>query len=122
MEWHELDRIRFRNELGGKVDGGNRQRIVRCGFFTTAGGKMSTYIARAYLPQLPALSSLRDGGQVVVSWPSADTDIFTLETTGTLNPPLTWISPAANLTDDGTNKSVTIPATNSAQFFRLRRP
>jgi hypothetical protein len=25
-------------------------------------------------------------------------------------------------TDDGTNKSVTLPATNSAQFFRLRRP
>ena len=28
----------------------------------------------------------------------------------------------AGVTDDGTNKSVTIPATNSAQFFRLRRP
>jgi hypothetical protein len=29
---------------------------------------------------------------------------------------------SATIIDDGTNKSVTVPATNSAQFFRLRRP
>ena len=28
----------------------------------------------------------------------------------------------ASITDDGINKSVTLPATNGAQFFRLPRP
>jgi hypothetical protein len=58
----------------------------------------------------------------MVSWPSADTASFTLEQAGTLAPPASWVTNAASITDDGTNKSVTLPATNSAQFFRLRRP
>src|SRR5258708_39792115 len=88
--------------------------------FTTAGGKFSAYIARAYLPALPALSMLRSDTDVVVSWPSADTARFALEQAGTLAAPATWVSNTASVGDDGTNKSVTLPPTNSAQFFRLR--
>jgi hypothetical protein len=33
-----------------------------------------------------------------------------------------WAANTAPVTDDGTNKSVTVPATNSLQFFRLRSP
>ncbi len=43
-------------------------------------------------------------------------------TAGTLPAPPSWFSNTASLTDDGTTKSVTLPATNPAQFFRLRRP
>jgi hypothetical protein len=92
------------------------------GVFTTAGGKVSAYIARAYLLTLPTLSVLRSGANVMVSWPSADTASFTLEQAGTLAPPASWVTNVASIADDGTNKSVTLPATNSAQFFRLRRP
>jgi len=92
------------------------------GYFATAGGKVSPYVARAYLPTLPALSVLRAGTDVTVSWPSVDTASFTLEQAGTLAAPATWVTNAASITDDGTNKSVTLPATSSAQFFRLRRP
>ena len=91
------------------------------GSFTTVGGKVSPYIARAYLPALPALSALCSDTQVMVSWPSVDTAGFALEQAGTLATPAGWVT-AAGITDDGTNKSLTIPATNSAQFFRLRRP
>ncbi len=91
------------------------------GDFATAGGKVSPYIARAYLPTLPTLSVLRSGANVMVSWPSVDTASFALEQAGTLAAPVTWVTNAASITDDGTNKSVSIPATNSAQFFRLRR-
>ena len=90
------------------------------GSFTTAGGKVSPYIARAYLPALPALSVLRSDTQVMVSWPSVDTAGFALEQASTLATPAGWVT-AAGITDDGTNKSVTIPGTNRAQFFRLRR-
>ena len=58
----------------------------------------------------------------MVSWPSVDTASFALEQASTLAAPASWVTNTANVTDDGTNKSVTIPATNSLQFFRLRRP
>ena len=92
------------------------------GPFTTAGGKVSAYIARAYLLDLPALSVLRSGSEVMVSWPSVDTAGFELKQAGTLTAPASWVTNTANVIDDGTNKSGTIPATNSQQFFRLRRP
>jgi hypothetical protein len=95
------------------------------GYFTTAGGKVSPYIARAYLRPLPTLSVLRSGvpqGGMTVSWPSVDTAGFVLEQAGALAAPVGWVSNTASITDDGTNKSVIIPATNNAQFFRLRRP
>jgi hypothetical protein len=92
------------------------------GSFTTAGGKASAYIARANLLTLPlpALSVLGSSTNVMVSWPSADTAGFGLEQAGALAPPASWVTNTASVTDDGTNKSVTLPATNSPQFFRLR--
>src|ERR1051325_4020705 len=90
------------------------------GNFTTAGGKVSAYIARAYLLTLPALSMRRSGPDVMVSWPSADTADFKLEHVGALASPASWAANAASITNDGSNKSVTLPATNSPQFFRLR--
>jgi hypothetical protein len=96
--------------------------LYAAGYFTTAGGKASGYIARAYLPPLPALSMFHSGPDVTVSWPSADTADFALQQATSLAPPTTWVSNTAPVTDDGTSKSVTLPATNTAQFFRLRRP
>jgi hypothetical protein len=95
------------------------------GEFTVAGGKLSEYIARANLLLLPTLSVSPSGnpqGGITVSWPSADTDGFSLEQAGTLITPASWVSNTASITDDGTTRSVTLPATNSAQFFRLRGP
>jgi hypothetical protein len=94
------------------------------GDFKTAGGKVSAYIARAHLPtlSLPALSVLLSGTNVMVSWPSADTAGFALEQAGALAPSTSWVTNTTSATDDGTNKSVTLPATNSPQFFRLRSP
>jgi hypothetical protein len=92
------------------------------GGFTTAGGKVSAYIAHAYLLPLPWLSVLGSGGNVIVSWPSVDTAGFALEQAGTLPAPASWISNTAGVTDDGTHKSVTLPASNRPQFFRLHRP
>ena len=99
--------------------------LYAVGAFTTAGGKVSRYIARAYLPTLPTLSVIRSAmpqGGITVSWPSPDTAGFALQQAAALAPSATWVTNTASITDDGTNKSVTLPATNSAQFFRLRRP
>ena len=92
------------------------------GWFTTAGGKVSAYIARAYRPALPTLSVLRSSENVTISWPTVDTAGFALEQAGPLAAPAGWVPNSATVTNDGTNKSVTLPATNTSQFFRLRRP
>jgi hypothetical protein len=92
------------------------------GWFTTAGGKVSAYIARAYLPTLPTLSILRSSEEVTISWPTVDTGGFALEQAYSLVAPTGWVPNSATVTNDGANKSVTLPATNSSQFFRLRRP
>ena len=92
------------------------------GSFTTAGGKMIPNIARAYLLPLPALTVLRSGSNVKVSWPSTNTDGFALEHASGVATSASWLSNTASVNDDGTNKWVAVPATNGAQFFRLRRP
>jgi hypothetical protein len=83
---------------------------------------VSAYIARAYLLALPELSVVRSGFGVTVSWPSADSTGFALEQAGTLVPPISWFNNTSKVADDGTSKSVILSATNSPQFFRLRRP
>jgi hypothetical protein len=95
------------------------------GGFTTAGGKVSQSITRAYLLALPTLSvrsATSPAGEVTISWPSAGTDNFSLEQSDAPNTPASWISTSASITDDGITKSVTLPTTSGAQFFRLRRP
>ena len=91
-------------------------------YFTTAGGKVSVYVARAYLLTLPTLSVLRSGTDVTLSWPSVDAAGFALEQADALAAPANWVTNTSNVSNDGTNKSVTFPATNSPQFFRLRSP
>src|SRR5437763_1410272 len=81
------------------------------GAFTTAGGKASAYVARAYLPTLPTLSLFRTNtppGGLIISWPSTYAAGFALEQASTLAAPAAWISNGASITDDGTNKSVTL--------------
>ena len=92
------------------------------GDFTTAGGEASAYTARAYLPALPTLSVIRSSENVTVSWPAVDTAGFALEQASPLAAPAGWVPTSATITDAGANKSVSIRATNSSQFFRLRRP
>jgi hypothetical protein len=92
------------------------------GRFTTAGGKVSALIARAYLLALPTLSVLRSGENVTLSWPAVDTAGFALQQTGVLAAPEGWVTNSATVINDGANKSVTLPGTSNSQFFRLRRP
>ncbi len=91
------------------------------GNFTTAGGKVSAYAAQVFLPDLPALVIRRAGAQVIVSWPTAETAGFALERAGTLTAPTNWFTNSAPVINDGTNKSINIPAATSREFFRLRR-
>jgi len=59
-----------------------RFRAATCtpgGDFIAAGGKVSAYVARAYLLPLPILSVISSETDLKVSWPSPNTADFTLE-------------------------------------------
>ncbi len=71
--------------------------------------------------RFPNLTVRHLGRDVNVSWPFANTAGFALEQTAILAAPTAWSISTAPISDDGNTRSVTLPATNSAQLFRLRR-
>ena len=91
------------------------------GLFTTAGTNSSAHIARAYPLSPPALSIVRSGSDVIISWPSSGSAGFVLEQTDSLLDTTTWDTSSATVIDDGIIRTVTLPAGNAAQFFRLRK-
>ena len=101
------------------VSGGD---LYAGGSFTIAGGKVSGFVARAHLFSIPALSIVRSGNAVNVSWPSVDAAGFALKQADNMASSVNWAPITGGITDVGTNKSVTVPATNSQQFFRLQGP
>ena len=90
------------------------------GEFTIAGGKVSAFLARAYLPPLPLLSIVPSLNGLTVSWPS-DGSGFLLDQANGMAPPLIWEPNRDAIRDDGTNKSITVSPTNNTRFC-LRRP
>jgi alpha-tubulin suppressor-like RCC1 family protein len=66
-----------------------------------------------------SLSVVGAGNNITISWPSAGTSGFSLEEASSVATPTAWILSAATVSDDGTNKTATVPATGSAQFYRL---
>jgi hypothetical protein len=68
----------------------------------------------------PLLSISHSGANITLSWPSAGTAGLVLEQSSDLRMPQSWRPNTAKVTDEESNKSVTIPATNNLQFFRLR--
>ncbi|MBI3849823.1 MAG: hypothetical protein HY298_05975 [Verrucomicrobia bacterium] len=67
----------------------------------------------------PILKTKLSGADLLLSWPAVAQN-FTLQTTTNFADPTAWVTNASSITDDGTNKWVTVPATNGAQFFRLK--
>jgi hypothetical protein len=84
----------------------------------TANGRVDIGAYQTQFLSIPSIT--RYGSNVVLRWPSAGTSDLILENSQDLTTPESWTPNNATVTDDGTNKSVTIPATNNAQFFRLR--
>src|SRR5437773_8572002 len=87
------------------------------GRFTLAGGKVSSYAARAYLVP-PTLSSALSGGQLTLSWPTAFGG-FVLQQNPNVADTNAWSNASYPFTTNGAMKSATVPSTAARQFFRL---
>ena len=97
--------------------GAVRVELYACGDFTMAGGKNSSYAARAYL-ELPTLSIHPSGSAATVSWP-ASYGRFILQQTPDLTKSSNWSNASYPITTNSTTKSATVPLTPTKQFFRL---
>jgi hypothetical protein len=90
----------------------------------TAHGGFAAYRASlgpATTTQPRLTAALAQGGNITISWPTSDGAGFTLVSTSSLTPPITWqpVTQPPN-SSDGTT-SVTLPATNGWQFFQLKK-
>jgi hypothetical protein len=63
---------------------------------------------------------VRAGNQLTLSWPSS-ADNVVLQQTPQMSP-ATWTDVALVPTDNGVERSVTLPTTNRAMFYRLKQP
>jgi hypothetical protein len=90
--------------------------------FTAAGGGFTLEASTTPLPQTIAVPGevsvviMLDGGAVTLSWPESG-DGYVLESAVAIDTPAGWqpVTPAP------AGRSFTVPATEPARFFRLRR-
>ena len=85
------------------------------------GGPASESYALAFDFSPVKLSITRDGTNVVVSWPASPAG-FTLQAAASLNPPIAWQDVLMESVLSNAMNTVTLPASQSMQFFRLFRP
>lgn len=85
----------------------------------TVGASYTAASGLSYLTH-PTLKTSAVANQVVISWPSPSLG-WTLEQTADLNSPA-WSPSSGTVSDDGTNKSMTISPSSSGLFFRLSHP
>jgi subtilisin-like proprotein convertase family protein len=83
-------------------------------------GTISQFSLTVVTPDPPKLQISTVGKNIVVSWPTNSSG-FSLEANQSLQPN-GWGSPGGALSVSGSNFTVSLPATNTAKFFRLRKP
>lgn len=87
-------------------------------FQSNLNGSRDCFVAKISMAEVLKIS--RTGQTVSLSWPASATD-YILEATTSL-PAATWDSVTNNPTVGSTERSVQLPLTGTAKFFRLRKP
>ncbi len=98
-------------DAGGAMRGGN---------FSVTGGFWSL-ISVVQTLGAPTLTVNHFGNSVTVSWPSPSTG-FQLQQNSNLAVTNGWATSGFSISDDGTNKSITISSPTGNLFFRLKNP
>jgi hypothetical protein len=97
------------HDAGGPMTGGN---------YSLTGGFWSLISVVQTLGS-PTLTITHLGNNVIVSWPSPSTG-FSLQQNSNLSTS-NWTAAGFTISDDGTNKSITISGASGNLFFRLKQ-
>ena len=98
------------HDVGGAMSGGS---------YSVTGGFWSL-ISVLQTPGAPTLTITHSASGVVISWPSSSAG-FVLQQNPDLNT-ANWTTGGFTISDDGTNKNVTITSPAGNLFFRLGHP
>jgi len=95
-------------------------RAVIAGSFTSVNNIPRSHVARLAADPVPLLTITLSRPNVVLSWPT-NLPGFTLQSSPSLNPPVTWINSTTVAAISGSQYMVTNPASAEAQFYRLKK-
>ena len=93
--------------------------VTGTNYYSVTGGFWSliNVVQTAGLPNLVISCS---GSNVIISWP--DTGSYTLQQSADLGTAHGWTTSGFSISDDGTNKSITVTSPTGNLFFRLSNP
>jgi hypothetical protein len=104
--------------VSGTIGQSDAGATMTDGSFSVTGGFWSL-IAIVQTIGSPTLTILHSGNSVLVSWPSPSTG-FLLQQNSNLTA-ANWMTSGFTISDDGTNKSITINPPTGNLFFRLKQ-
>ena len=90
------------------------------GVTAIAAGKRHTVALIGTAPLLPSLKARPNGNELILTWPTNAVG-FTLQSTFTLTPPVTWLDFANPPKVIGTQFTVTKSTSGGGQFYRLNK-
>jgi len=94
---------------------------VLSGVAAIAGANYHTVALLGTAPLLPCLSTRASGNQLILSWPTNAVG-FTLQSTPSLAPPVTWIESTNPPSVIGAQFTVTNSFSGNSKFYRLHKP
>lgn len=107
--------------LGGQALSGVTT-IVASGIMSGIGTGVGHSVAiLGFVPLLPSLGVRPNGHELILTWP-ADAAGFSLQSTSSLTPPVTWIDSSDSPAVIGTQLTVTNTISPLHQFYRLTKP
>jgi YD repeat-containing protein len=90
--------------------------------YDAAGNTADAYLVVTYTaPVMPSIQISKTGSSLNLSWSLASASGFTLQYADSLTPPILWSNVVATVTTNLNILSVTLPATNTQRFFRLKQ-
>ena len=91
------------------------------GVTAIAAGQYHTVALLGTVPLLPYLNARPSGSELLLSWPTNAAG-FTLQSTLNLTPPVTWIDSTQSPAVSGNRFTLMPSASDSARFYRLKKP
>jgi len=95
-------------------------RAVIGGSFTSVNNIPRSHVARLAADPVPWLTIALSGPDAVLSWPTNFSG-FTLQSTASLNPPVSWTNSTTPVAISGSQYMVTNRTSAAAQFYRLKK-
>lgn len=124
IDWHKISggggtSVNGQFTVSGTIGQSDAAGAISGGKYSLTGGFWSL-ISVVRTTGAPTLTIARSGNNLIISWPSTATD-YVLQQNSNLADG-SWTTSGYTISDDETNKSITIVSPTGNLFFRLKQP